>query len=247
MATVMGLKTSLGLACKRLVQGYRATSESYVAHLKKIGVAVGKDCVIFSPGRTNIETLNPHLLTIGDHVAMTGPVTILTHDYSVGVTKIWTHGEVLGSQKPVTIGNNVFLGWGCTVLAGTTIGDNCVIGAGSVVSGRVEGNSIWGGVPSKKICSLEHYYERRKAKQVEEAITIYGCYKRRFNAVPPKEVFHEYFYLFTSSSDDLCGMFLRKLEDRGNVDECLAWINSHTPKFNSYEDFCEYAEEQIGG
>ena len=141
----MGLKASVALACKRLVQGYRATSESYVEHLKKIGVAVGEDCVIFTPGRTNIETLNPHLLTIGDHVAMTGPVTILTHDYSVGVTKIWTHGEVLGSQKPVTIGNNVFLGWGCTVLAGTTIGDNCVIGAGSVVSGRVEGNSIWGG------------------------------------------------------------------------------------------------------
>lgn len=145
MAIAMGLKTSLGLVCKRLVQGYRATSEGYVAHLKKIGVAVGEDCVIFSPGRTNIETLNPHLLTIGDHVAMTGPVTILTHDYSVGVTKTWTHGEILGSQKPVTIGNNVFLGWGCTVLAGTTIGDNCVIGAGSVVSGRVEGNSIWGG------------------------------------------------------------------------------------------------------
>lgn len=141
----MGLKASVSLVCKRLIQGYRATSESYVGHLRKIGVAVGEDCVIFSPGHTNIETLNPHLLTIGNHVAMTGPVTILTHDYSVGVTKLWTHGEVLGSQKPVIIGNNVFLGWGCTVLAGTTIGDNCIIGAGSVVSGHVEGNSIWGG------------------------------------------------------------------------------------------------------
>lgn len=150
----MGLKASVGLACKRLVQGYRATSESYVEHLKKIGVAVGEDCVIFSPGRTTIEILNPHLLTIGNHVAMTGPVTILTHDYSVGVTKLWTHGEVLGNQKPVVIGNNVFLGWGCTILAGTIIGDNCVIGAGSVVSGHVEGNSIWGGDSFQKDMQL---------------------------------------------------------------------------------------------
>lgn len=76
---------------------------------------------------------------------MTGPVPILTHDYSVGVTKIWTHGEVLGSQKPVRIGNNVFLGWGCTILPGTTIGDNCIVGAGAVVSGNLEDNSVWGG------------------------------------------------------------------------------------------------------
>ena len=130
---------------KRVVQGYRATSESYVSYLRSIGVEIGDDVVIFSPGSTNIETLNPHLLTIGSHVAMTGPVTILTHDYSVGVTKIWSHGNVLGSQKPVIIGDNVFIGWGATILAGTTIGDNCVIGAGSVVSGHIEGGSIWGG------------------------------------------------------------------------------------------------------
>lgn len=139
---------NIGIAvAKRAVQGYRATSESYISHLRSIGVELGNDVVIFSPGRTNIETFNPHLLTIGSHVAMTGPVTILTHDYSVGVTKIWSHGDVLGSQKPVIIGNNVFIGWGATILAGTTIGDNCVIGAGSVASGRIEGNSIWGGGP----------------------------------------------------------------------------------------------------
>lgn len=46
----MGLKASVGLAYKRLIQGYKATSESYVKHLKKIGVEVGEDCVIFPPG-----------------------------------------------------------------------------------------------------------------------------------------------------------------------------------------------------
>lgn len=73
--------------------------------------------------------------------------------------------EVLDSQKPVAIGNNVFPRWGCIVLAGTTISDNRIIGAGSVVSRHVEGNSIWGGISSKKISGLEHYYEQRKANR----------------------------------------------------------------------------------
>lgn len=245
MGTLSKVKQGMVMTAKKLVQGYRATSESYIAHLRSLGVELGDDVVIFSPGRTNIETLNPHLLTIGSHVAMTGPVTILTHDYSVGVTKIWTHGEVLGSQKPVTIGNNVFIGWGATILAGTTIGDNCVIGAGSVVSGRIEGDSIWGGVPGKRICSLEEYYERRKRKQLDEAVEIYRRYKLRFRKVPPKEVFHEYFYIFTSSPDDLCDVFRQKLDDHDNADECMNWLSSHNPLFDSFDSFCEYAEGRV--
>lgn len=105
----MGIKSRLVNAAKRAVYGYKATSESYVTHLRSIGVEVGEGCEIFCPHETSIDTNNPHLLTIGEHVSITGPVTILTHDYSVGVIKTWSHGDVLGAQKPVTIGNNVFL------------------------------------------------------------------------------------------------------------------------------------------
>lgn len=245
MGYISKIKSRIILTGKKMLQGPRATSESYVSYLRSIGVEVGDDVSIFAPGKTHIEDLNPHLLTIGSHVAMTGPVTILLHDYSVGVTKVWTHGEVLGSQKPVTIGNNVFIGWGATILAGTNIGDNCVIGAGSVVSGQVEGNSIWGGVPARRICSLEEYYVRRKRKQLDEAIEIYKRYKQRFGKAPAKEIFHEYFYIFTSSSSNLCDIFTQKLDDHGNADECLRWIDSHKPQFESFESFCEYAERRI--
>lgn len=174
---------------------------------------------------------------------MTGPVPILTHDYSVGVTKIWTHGEVLGSQKPVRIGNNVFLGWGCTILPGTTIGDNCIVGAGAVVSGNLEDNSVWGGL-GERICSLEEYYERRKTKQIGEAYAIYRLYKERFSVVPLVEIFHEYFYLFTACSEELCSRFRQKLDDHENAYECMRWIDEHEPAFANYEDFCEFAERR---
>lgn len=51
--------------------------------------------------------------------------------------------------KPVTIGNNVWIGTGSTVLAGVTIGDNSVIGAGSVVTKSIPENVVAVGVPCR--------------------------------------------------------------------------------------------------
>lgn len=51
--------------------------------------------------------------------------------------------------KPITVGNNVWIGAGSTILAGVTIGDNTVIGAGSVVRKSIPSNVIAVGVPCK--------------------------------------------------------------------------------------------------
>ncbi len=56
--------------------------------------------------------------------------------------------------KPIIIGNNVWIGWGATILKGVTIGDNAIIGAGSVVTKPVLSNEIVGGNPAKKIGSV---------------------------------------------------------------------------------------------
>lgn len=48
----------------------------------------------------------------------------------------------------VTIGNNVLIGAGSIILKGVTIGDNSIIGAGSVVTKTIPANEIWGGNPA---------------------------------------------------------------------------------------------------
>jgi maltose O-acetyltransferase len=63
--------------------------------------------------------------------------------------------------KPITIGRNVWLGAHVIVLPGVTIGDNAVVGAGSVVTTSVSGGEIWAGVPARRIRS-------RFASSVEE-------------------------------------------------------------------------------
>ena len=51
--------------------------------------------------------------------------------------------------KPITIGNNVWIGAHSTILAGVTIGDNSVIGAGSVVTKDIPGGVVAVGVPCR--------------------------------------------------------------------------------------------------
>jgi maltose O-acetyltransferase len=54
-------------------------------------------------------------------------------------------------EKTVTIGRNVWVGSGCIILPGVTIGDNSVIAAGSVVTKDVPEGALMGGVPAKQI------------------------------------------------------------------------------------------------
>jgi acetyltransferase-like isoleucine patch superfamily enzyme len=52
---------------------------------------------------------------------------------------------------PITIGRNVWLGAHVIVLPGVTIGDNAVVGAGSVVTASIPEAEIWAGVPARRI------------------------------------------------------------------------------------------------
>jgi acetyltransferase-like isoleucine patch superfamily enzyme len=66
-------------------------------------------------------------------------------------------GHTIASQGPdpdrrgVTVGNDVWLGAGCAIMPGVSIGDGAIIGANSVVTGDVPGNEIWAGIPARRI------------------------------------------------------------------------------------------------
>ena len=229
---------------KVFVLGYRATSNSYIKHLKKIGVRVGNDVVLFRPMNTTIDTQNPHLLKIGNHVMITGPVTILTHDYSWSVLKR-KYGEIIGNQQETVLEDNIFIGWGATILAGSHIGPNSIIGAGSIVSGNLEGNAVYAGSPAHKIMSIEDYYKKRKKKQLTEAVNYVKCYKECFGCNPPINKLDEYFYLFFDSMDsEQKEIFNSKLNLMENYDVSLQTAMKGT-KFKSYQEFIEYCNNEI--
>lgn len=59
------------------------------------------------------------------------------------------------SKKEVEIGNNVWIGWNCTILKGTKIGDNSIVGAGSIVLGEFPSNVIIAGNPAKIVKQIK--------------------------------------------------------------------------------------------
>ena len=103
----------------------------------------------------------PWLITIGDNVDMNINFQIWTHDWAGGVF-LNKFGSMLNSSGRVSIGNNVYFGANVMILKGCKIGDNCIIGAGSVVTRDIPKDSVAVGNPCKVVASIKDYYERRK-------------------------------------------------------------------------------------
>ena len=66
----------------------------------------------------------------------------------------YLHSKWDENRTGVTVGKNVWVGANCVLLPGTTIGDDAVIAAGSVVRGAIPARELWGGVPARKIRAL---------------------------------------------------------------------------------------------
>jgi len=99
----------------------------------------------------NFTVLDEAPVKIGDDCFVGPNVSIYTACHSTDPVKRNTRQEW---AKPVTIGNNVWIGGSVTILSGVTIGDNVTIGAGSVVVGDIPSNTVAVGNPCKVIKNL---------------------------------------------------------------------------------------------
>lgn len=122
-------------------------------YAKYIGVKIGLNCRLIN---VSFST-EPYLVTIGNHVSAT-QVRFETHDGGVWVFR--NSNPELDIIKPITIGNNVFIGFGSVILPGVTIGDNVVIAAYAVVSRDIPPNSVAAGIPAKVIKSIDEYIDK---------------------------------------------------------------------------------------
>lgn len=121
------------------------------------GVRFGQGCKVISSLATSFGT-EPYLITIGNHVEISANVTFITHDGALWVLRESNpEADVFGR---IVVGDNVFIGRGATLLPGTSIGDNSVVGAGAVVKGHLEANGVYAGVPARKISSFEEFQKR---------------------------------------------------------------------------------------
>lgn len=100
----------------------------------------------------------PYLITLRKNCRISFDVAFVTHD---GGT--WAFRNTYPEYKDVVkygkieVGENSFIGCRSTIMPGVKSGNNCVIGAGSIVTKDVPDNSVVCGIPAKVVCSTEEY------------------------------------------------------------------------------------------
>lgn len=225
---------------KKITLGERYSSASYINHLKNIGVQIGEDVKIFVPSKTLIDESYPWMITIGNHVQITQGVIILTHDFSWSVLKK-RYGQIAGASGEVVIGNNVFIGMNAIITRNVHIGNNVIIGTGSIVTKDCESNCIYAGNPARKIMTIDEFYKKRSDLQLEEAQTLAVNYYKCYGKKPGKEIFHEYFMLFSNIDDaEQYPVYSNKLNLRGNRKESIEFMISNPPRFKNFDEFLNY-------
>ena len=105
----------------------------------RAGVAIG---CFFASGEGGIQ--------IGDNFVCGANVNIVASNYNHGELDV--HLEDQGSRsKGIVIGDNVWIGSGCTITDGAVIGDNVIVAANSLVNRRYKSNLILQGNPAKTV------------------------------------------------------------------------------------------------
>lgn len=106
------------------------------------GVNVEDKKHTFIGNQVCFDTLYPENITIGYHVHITTGVVILTHSLDTKVNGIvWRPNHVV-------IGDHCFIGARTIICSEVKIGNNSIVGAGSVVTKSIPNNEIWAGNPA---------------------------------------------------------------------------------------------------
>jgi len=128
---------------------------------RKKGVSIGENCYV------NYDVRLEPGVSIGDGTTITGGSLVLTHD-AVPATFIKELSCSRGvydrkcRRAEVSIGRQCFIGAYCVILPGVTIGDRCVVAAGSIVTKDVPSGNVVAGNPAKVICSIDEYIAKQR-------------------------------------------------------------------------------------
>ncbi len=160
------------LRCKELCRDYNDLRPSELAAraelLKKIIGSVAGELLIEQPfycdygynirvgknfyANFNMVILDEAKVTFGDNVFIAPNCGFYTAGHPLEATE---RNKGLEYARPITVGNDVWIGGNVCVMPGVTIGDNCVIGAGSVVVKDIPSNSVAVGNPCRVIKTLK--------------------------------------------------------------------------------------------
>src|SRR3989344_3573444 len=124
----------------------------------------------------NWVVFRPENFKLGRKVDI-GAFTVIAAHYGVtledevqigGGCKVYSYSTIDDKQGPIVMKRGACLGANSVLLPGVTIGENSIVGALSLVTKDIPPNEVWGGVPARRLHSLEEYQKKlaeRRAKR----------------------------------------------------------------------------------
>ena len=134
-----------------------------IKYWKKYGLVCGENCEIYSTVNFGSE---PYLITLGNNVRVTDGVKFITHDGGCWVLRNLNKDNEISKCDlfgRISVGDNVHIGINSIIMPGVTIGNNCIIGCGAVVTKDIPDNSIAVGVPARVIKTVDEYLEKHRS------------------------------------------------------------------------------------
>ncbi len=138
-----------------LISGCYDTPENY---LRKKGVKIGEGCFI-SP--CHLSAKEGYLVEIGNYCRIAKDTEFFTHG-GIYCLQILHNDPDLDYFGKIKIGDYVSIGEGCKIMPGVTIGNNVIIGAGSVVTKSIPDGFMVAGNPIKHIGYTDDWYKKLK-------------------------------------------------------------------------------------
>lgn len=220
------------------------SSEVYVQYLRTKGAKIGDGTFFYTPERRPVDESSLPFLEIGKNCRITQDAYILLHDYSYAVLRS-THHEMLLKSACTKIGNNVFIGTRALILMNTTIGDNVIVGAGSVVSGNFGSNIVIAGNPAKIVCTIEEYYEKLKSRFDKSAKIYYQQMSNYYGRALEESEMDWFVTLWNSEDKDARRKILSTHRiDGDDKSKVIDDVMNVKPQYSSYEAFLNSFEHK---
>lgn len=134
-------------------------NEYSIMRMRNSGISIGEGCRIY----TFLQSNEPSLISIGNDVTISSGVAFVTHDNSI-LKVLDPMTDVVGK---ITVEDRCFIGQNSMLMLGVTLGENCVVGAGAVVTRSFPPHSVVAGNPARVICTTDQMAEKYKDRAID--------------------------------------------------------------------------------